>query len=258
MPRAIDHLVIAVPDPIAAADELESALGLAVTSGGEHPGAGTFNRIAFLGAPYLELIGIRDGTAAEHSPIGMAALRTLAQHPAGGLATLALLDGSLDETVLRLRSSGSTIRNPERGFRRTADGELVAWSVATFEQLGPNRPPFIIRHEPVGSEWSPDVIERRRSEVHPSGCNVALRCVNLAVADPHALADAYAAELGLASQPDGGGHLVEVGPHTIRLTAADAARPPTTISLVCTGDTVTDRVVELFGVRFELRSPSTS
>ena len=57
----IDHLVIAVPDPDAAAADLEAALGLAATGGGRHERAGTFNRLIFLGDAYLELIGVWDG-----------------------------------------------------------------------------------------------------------------------------------------------------------------------------------------------------
>jgi len=56
----IDHLVIAVPDPDAAAADLEAALGIAATGGGRHAQAGTFNRLIFLGDTYLELIGIWD------------------------------------------------------------------------------------------------------------------------------------------------------------------------------------------------------
>ncbi len=45
----IDHLVIAVADPDAAATGLEQPLGLAFTGGGRHVTAGTWNRLAFLG-----------------------------------------------------------------------------------------------------------------------------------------------------------------------------------------------------------------
>ena len=42
---------------------LEAALGLAVTGGGRHELGGTFNRLAFLGDTYLELIGVFDRSA---------------------------------------------------------------------------------------------------------------------------------------------------------------------------------------------------
>ena len=74
MPGAIDHLVIAVPDPDAAAAVLEADLGIAFTGGGEHPGVGTYNRIAFLGDAFIELIGVRDAAAATRWPVGSATL----------------------------------------------------------------------------------------------------------------------------------------------------------------------------------------
>ena len=70
MIRGIDHLVIACPDPDEAAATLESELGLAVTGGGRHPGAGSWNRIAWLAdGSYLELIGIDDPELASRSPV---------------------------------------------------------------------------------------------------------------------------------------------------------------------------------------------
>ncbi len=78
MIRGIDHLVIACPDPDEAAATLESELGIAVTGGGRHPGAGSWNRIAWLAdASYLELIGIDDPGLASKSPVSAAALRAL-------------------------------------------------------------------------------------------------------------------------------------------------------------------------------------
>ena len=56
----IDHLVIAVRDPDAAAATIERDLGIAFTGGGRHDAWGTFNRLAFLGDSYLELIGVFD------------------------------------------------------------------------------------------------------------------------------------------------------------------------------------------------------
>ena len=72
----IDHLVIAVADPEAAAAELEAELGLAATGGGRHA-AGTHNRLVFLGDAYLELIGVWDRALALGHPIGAAVVRAL-------------------------------------------------------------------------------------------------------------------------------------------------------------------------------------
>ena len=57
----IDHVVVACEDPNATANQLEEELGLSFTSGGRHPGAGTWNRLAWLAdGSYLELIGVAD------------------------------------------------------------------------------------------------------------------------------------------------------------------------------------------------------
>src|SRR5512141_1689084 len=109
MVTGIDHLVIAVPDLDAAAHELEQRVGLAVTGGGRHEGAGTANRIAFLAdGAYLELIAVEDEAQAKQNPVGAAAVVQLEAH-GPGLATFALLDDHLDATVPELQANGSSI-----------------------------------------------------------------------------------------------------------------------------------------------------
>jgi catechol 2,3-dioxygenase-like lactoylglutathione lyase family enzyme len=256
MPTGIDHLVIAVPDPDAAAAELERELGIAFPSGGRHPGAGTFNRIAFLGMPYLELIGIADPDAARRSPIGTAALRALEASPAGGFATFALLDDDLDATVARLRADASRIREPVHGSRVTADGETVEWWTATHERLGPEEPPFLIRHARTGFEWSAEAIRRRWSQVQPAGCVVVLAMLELSVRDPNAVAQRYRSELGLRPAPINGHRLETVGPHTIMLKPRSDEEPLATVALGCQGQTA--RTVDRFGIRFEMVAAATS
>ncbi len=195
MPSAIDHLVIAVADPDAAARELEAELGIAATGGGEHPGVGTYNRLAFVGDAYLELIGVRDDAAATRWPVGAATLRTL--RAGGGLATYALVDDQLEATVSRLRAGGSRIGRVTPGSRTRPDGEKVEWWTATFGELGRDRPPFLIRHAYTGAEWSEEALVRRRTFVHPVGTSVGLAGLDLATRDPTSLAEAYARELGL-------------------------------------------------------------
>jgi hypothetical protein len=159
MLRGIDHLVIAVADLDAATAELEAALGLAFTAGGSHPGAGTANRIAFFGEPYLELIAVEDEALARNRPIGAAALHAL--EAGGGLATYALLDDALEMTVAELRANNSAIGEATPGSRERPDGERVAWATATFERLGPDRPPFLIHHTATGAEWSHAALAER-------------------------------------------------------------------------------------------------
>ena len=63
MLTAIDHLVIAVRNLEAAAEDYRS-LGFTVVPGGRHPGVGTYNAlIAFADSSYIELIGFYEPRA---------------------------------------------------------------------------------------------------------------------------------------------------------------------------------------------------
>src|SRR3972149_3530581 len=105
MPTGIDHVVIAVADPDAAAAELTERAGLAFTGGGRHPGLGTFNRLPVLGGARPGPAGVEDKLAAQGWAIGRAALRALEE--GGGFATYGLLDDGIRATVARLQANGS-------------------------------------------------------------------------------------------------------------------------------------------------------
>jgi hypothetical protein len=246
MLRGIDHLVIAVLNLDAAVDELTDALGLSFTAGGRHPGAGTANRIAFLGEPYLELIAVEDEAAARERPIGAAAIRAVEE--GGGLATYALLDDALEVAVPELQANGSDIGLATHGSRQRPDGETVEWWTATFEQLGPDRPPFLIRHAYAGAEWSPEALEQRRAFAHPIGSPVSLERLDLAAADPPALAADYFAQLGVEFWAVADLAVTTIGPHTIRLRPASEMQFPAAIVLGAGVDE--PRSVEALGVRF--------
>jgi glyoxalase-like protein len=255
MARGIDHLVLAVPDPDVAAAELEVSLGIAFTSGGRHPGAGTYNRIAFLGEPFVELIGVEDQLTVETGRIGAAVVRTLRDQPDGGFATFALVDDDLDATVERLQGAGSAIGPVKRGSRLTRDGEVVEWWTATFQELGPDSPPFLIRHARHGSEWSDEAVARRWSSVHPAGCVMSLALLELATADPGAIAARYQSQLGLMSEAVGDDRLVDIGPHAVLLRPMADAESQVTIVLACPGGE--RRSIARFGVQFELVPPTS-
>ena len=188
----IDHLVVAVRSVEAAAAIVERDLGLAVTGGGRHEAMGTYNRLAFLGDTYLELIGVFDRDLVRSSGSFAVARAALDQLDARGegLATYALAVDDVAAEVSRLRSAGSPVGDPVPGSRRRPDGEVVRWTCA-FPELGPERPPFLIEHEAAGSEWGDAVRAARAAFRHPGGGAVRLASLELPAPDAAAVADAY-------------------------------------------------------------------
>ena len=177
----IDHLVIAVRSVEAAAEILERDLGLAVTGGGRHEAMGTHNRLAFLGDTYVELIGVFDAALVRSSTsfaVGNAALAHL-ETRGEGLATYALATDDVARDVERLRAAGSPIDEPVAGSRVRPDGEVVRW-VCAFPELGPDRPPFLIEHEPAGAEWGEEARAARAAFRHPGGGRVRLTALRAA------------------------------------------------------------------------------
>lgn len=250
MLTGIDHVVIACPDPDAAAAELESAVGLRAAGGGRHEGLGTFNRIAWLGDVYLELIGVEDRELAAGHPVTAAALRVLDER-GGGFCGFALASDQLAADVARLRAEGAGIGDVAHGVRRNPDGEQVSWSAAFPERVGPDGLPFLIQHTPAGGEWSPAAIAERRRSAHPLGSPVVLARLDLAAADPAGVAATYHHQLGIEFWAVTDLAVASVGPHVIRLVPIREMAFPAVITI---GAGVADlpRAVELLGVRFDL------
>jgi hypothetical protein len=214
----IDHLVIAVRDPDAAAVGLERDLGLAFTSGGRHATAGTWNRLAFLGDAYVELIGVFDrelALANPEFPVGRAALALL---DAGreGLATWAIAVDDCAASVAKLRDQGSPIGDPVPGSRVRSDGETVRW-LAAFPPLGPEEPPFLIEHEMAGSEWGPEALAARRAYSHPGLGKARLGRLVLPVAEPAGYADRCQQAIGVQFRADLSGWTGFLGFDTVHL-----------------------------------------
>jgi catechol 2,3-dioxygenase-like lactoylglutathione lyase family enzyme len=248
MISAIDHVVIGVADPDAAAAELTEQLGLAFNAGGRHPSTGTFNRIAFLGESFLELMGVEDRALAAESPIGAAALRAI--EAGGGLATYALLDDGIEHTVEALQATGSSIGPVTHGTRSRPDGELVEFWVAMFERLGPDAPPFLIKHAYAGAEWGSDALAARRRASHPIGSPAILTRLDLATPDPAGLAADYAAQLELEVWTVADLAVSTVGPHTIRLVPLREMEVPAVVVIGAGIDA--PRTVEALGLRFDV------
>jgi catechol 2,3-dioxygenase-like lactoylglutathione lyase family enzyme len=248
MASAIDHLVVAVPDPDAAAELLTERLGISFSGGGQHPGHGTVNRIAFLGEHYLELIGVVDQSLAGAWPVGKAAMGALER--GGGLATYALVEDDLEAAVARLQAAGSSIGGVTSGSRQRADGEMVEWWTASPAELGPDRSPFLIKHARVGSEWGAEALAARRQMRHPIGSAAILVRLDIATPDPPALAAEYAAEIGVEFWAVADLAVTTVGPHTIRLVPSREMEVPAAI--VIGADVEGPRTLEALGLRFDI------
>jgi len=215
----IDHLVIAVRDPDGAAATLERDLGLAVTGGGRHEAWGTFNRLAFLGDTYIELIGVFDRGLSTAATVPAVVRATVALLDSGteGLATFALASDDLAADVAALRAAGSPVELPVAGSRVRPDGGVVRWWTAAAA-LGPVEPPFLIEHDAGGAEWDPVARADRAALRHPVGGRVRLAMLEVPVADPAALAASCAAVVGLGCVTDEtGAYVGAVGGQAIRL-----------------------------------------
>ncbi len=262
----IDHLVIACPDPDAAARELEEQVGLRAGGGGRHEALGTFNRLVWLGDSYLELIGVFDRELAERSWVGAPTVRAL--DAGGGLATWAVATDSIEADVARLRGAGSPVAAPIAGERLRPDGGVVRWRLAAPPILGPDEPPFLIEHDPVGAEWSPRERASRATEAHPVGWPIRLETLEIAVPDPGAIGLRALRTVGIGpfrpSLTGGGARDASVGAQTVRLRPiggiAGPTRPIATIRLRtepfeagAAGPPVETRAVMSLGCRFVLR-----
>jgi hypothetical protein len=251
----IDHLVIAVDDPDAAAASLESELGLAATGGGRHV-VGTHNRLVFLGDAYLELIGIWDRALAQAHPIGAAVVCAL-DADAPGLVTFALATDGARREVMALRAAGSPISDVSTGSRERPDGEVVAWQCAFPPMLGPAEPPFLIEHEMSGPEWGEEARRARAAFVHSFGGTARLVGIEIVVPDPAATAATYASVVGVVVPPGPGPvpgeREVRIGAHGVRLVPlpGDDAAASEPVARVAIAGTAGERVLrDLFGVRF--------
>lgn len=245
MASGIDHIVIAVADPHAAAVELTEKVGLAFTAGGQHAGLGTFNRIAFLGDAYLELIGVEDATAAQGWAIGRAAVRAV--ESGGGFATYGLVDDAIRIAVARLQANGSSIGPVVPGSRQRADGEIVEWWSASSAELGPDRPPFLIKHAISGIEWGTDALAARRAFVHPIGSPAVILQLQIAALDPLGLAADCGRDLGLEFLEVGPVAVCSVGRHVIRLVGGEGEA-----TLVIGAAVDAPRRITACGMRFEI------
>lgn len=132
----LDHVLVAVPDLEAAAEEFEDRYGLVSIEGGRHSGWGTANRIIPLGHAYIELIAVVDPEEAAASDFGrwVAAAEPLPR-PFGWAVRCRDLDSRAADLGVGVTSSA----------RPTADGSILRWKVAGIKRaaLQPSHPILI-------------------------------------------------------------------------------------------------------------------
>ena len=155
----IDHVMIAVPE-LDRGVETYVRLGFSVQPGGDHPGIGTHNAIAFNEEDYLELIAIRDRD--EYARTNrLSGLVELIER-GGGLCYLIVQSDDLAGDVAAMRGRGVEVGEPAEGHRRTPSGRERRWR---FALLGPRNPlpVFFIQH------ITPLAERRPAGAGHPNG-----------------------------------------------------------------------------------------
>jgi catechol 2,3-dioxygenase-like lactoylglutathione lyase family enzyme len=245
----IDHVVLAVPDPDAAAALLEERLGLRPSSGGRHDALGTENRLVWLGDSYLELVGVFDEGLAARSWLGPSVIAALAD--GGGLATWAVavddLDGHLGWTAAGL------LTGPIEGERRRPDDRIVRWRLARPDPIDAATP-FLIEHDAGAAEWSPDERRERAAEEHPVGGRVRLASLELETEAPARVAGRLRSLLGATVEPEGRrGVRSRIGNQTVGLLAPREGDPKPPIVELITDAAIRRRTARIGSCELRLR-----
>jgi catechol 2,3-dioxygenase-like lactoylglutathione lyase family enzyme len=196
----IDHVMICVPDLERGIAQYRK-LGFDMKPGGDHPGKGTHNAIAFNDTDYVELLAVRD--AAEYK----AASSWGGTLPAfiaagGGIRFVVIQSDDLAADVAAMKKRGVDVSDAVDGGRRTPAGVHLKWKAAT---LGPKNPLplFFIQHlTPLAERKGP--VTRHSSPVtgagQPNGVYKLERSY-IVVKDVNAEAALYAKVLGMP-QPE--------------------------------------------------------
>ena len=183
----IDHVMICVTDLQQGIDAY-TRIGFDIRPGGDHPGRGTHNAIAFLDEDYLEVMGVRDAEEYRRAAGATGGLLDfLADGP--GFRMVAVQSNDLAADVAAMHQRGVDVSDPVAGGRRTPAGQELRWKSAALGSRNP-LPIFFIEHlTPLN--------ERRGGPAkHPNGVQ-RLDRVYIAVTDVGATAKTYATVLGM-------------------------------------------------------------
>jgi hypothetical protein len=180
---ALDHLVLAGPDLMAAVAWFAELTGVDPVPGGSHPGLGTANYLVALGdrtpRAYLEIIGPDPEQPAPEQgrPFGIDELA------APRLVTWAVAVDDIDGAVARARDAGYDPGAVRSMSRRTAAGELLSWRLtASSLDGGDGLVPFLIHwgttpHPTTRDLPSIELIEFGARHPEPDTVRPALRAL---------------------------------------------------------------------------------
>jgi catechol 2,3-dioxygenase-like lactoylglutathione lyase family enzyme len=228
MLTGIDHVILAVSDPDAAAELLEDAVGLRAGGGGRHETVGTFNRLVWLGDSYFELVGVFDAELAEAGMFGRHINRLLSDVPTGGYAGVALASDDVAADVVRLRAQASGIADPIDGQRLRPDGRIVRWRTGRLAEPDPDLGlAFLIEHDTTGAEWS----DAERAE-RAAQTSARLVRVEVPASQMQRATQRLHRDLGLAFRPSlagGGARDTSIGSQILRLVPGTLGTLPTIV-----------------------------
>jgi Glyoxalase-like domain len=157
--KAVDHLLLGVPNLEAGIAWVEERTGVKAAPGGRHPGLGTHNALLSLDhQQYLEIIA-PDPTQPMIAP--QFAFLQLAVEPR--LLTWAAVTNNIAAIVARAQVAGFALDGPNAGSRARPDGAMLHWKTLFLATgLGLQIPFFI--------EW--DAASLHPSQDSPTGCTL--------------------------------------------------------------------------------------
>jgi hypothetical protein len=224
----IDHIMICVPE-LSGAIEQYRKLGFNVRPGGEHPGKGTHNAIAFNRDDYLELLAVRD--AAEYAA-GRAWSSSGTDLPTfiaagGGIRYIIIQSDDLASDVAAMRGRGVDVSDATEGSRRTPSGQLLQWKAAVLGTKNP-LPLFFIQHlTPIAERRGP----QQGDGLHPNAV-FAIERAYVVTHDAAADAALYAKVLGISQPPLQKGTVImsdmavfQIGPNGLGIATPYAPGP---------------------------------
>jgi len=160
----IDHVMICVHD-LELGIEQYRKIGFDIHPGGNHPGKGTHNAIAFNAEDYVELLAIRDPAeqqAASRVPGTTATGLSEFLAKGEGIRYVVVQSDNLAADVSAMRARGVDVSDVVDASRRTPAGNLLQWKAAVTGPANP-LPIFFIQHV------TPIAERRGKQAKHPNG-----------------------------------------------------------------------------------------